>query len=215
MRNQIIMCTAGGVLLLVLSGCIILFGLSACTTSDSLPTEVEEVGSIITKENDLLEASNPDYTQRLPYEGDGLGLNEFCLTGFDIDFATVDTVKMWIADYVSGSYQMVEDETSGVTRESANLFGGGTVQIVSYEGYYYMVELYFDAEKDTNTLKLSIEDVLTAYIGRRLASPENDELETAISAALQGGEMSYIESLSNSASVYLMKQDGQLLVQIR
>jgi len=190
--------------------------LSACAPTDTpLPTNVENVGDVITKENDLLEDTNIEYTQRLPYEGNGLGLNEFCLTSFDVDYATAGTVKSWIADCVNGDYQAVEDEAAGVTRESANLAAGGSIHIVSYENHYYMAELHLDAGKSPGTLKADIEAVLTAYIGRRLASPESNELESAIDVVLQGGEMSYVESLSNTASVYLMQQDNQLLVQIR
>lgn len=215
MRHNIILCSAARLFLLTMSASVILFGLSACTPSDTLPTEVEEVGGVITKENDQLQVSVPEYAERLPYESSGLGLNEFCLTGLDVDYATEGTVKSWLTDCVNGDYQAVEDSTAGVTREAASLSSGGDLHVVSYEGYYYMVELYLDAGKDADTLKSDIEEVLTAYIGRRLASPESAELESAVSVALQGGEMTYIESLSNSASVYLMKQGGELLVQIR
>lgn len=198
--------------------CLTIFLFSGCSNhGDELPTDVQSVGGVITKDNELLEQSDAEYTQGLPYGGDtGLGLNEFCLTGLDVDYATTDNVKSWLAEYVSGEYTQSQDpEVDGVVRENAGLAAGGRIDIVTMSDVYYMTELRLDSSKTADELEAQISDIISAYIGRRLATSEVDELSNAVSSAMGGSGMSYVPALSNTAEVYLMMDEGDLLVQIR
>lgn len=206
--KRVIACVLIGLLGLTVSG---------CSQQTDLPSEIGEVGGELVKEEDLLETTNPEYSENeSSEEEDVLPDSGSCVSDMTSDFATVDDIKSWISSKVTGEYTSTVAETENETSiESTTLQTGEKVDILFYGDVYFMTELYLNTSEDISTLTEKTSSFLAAYIGRRMTEQETSDLKTALTTAVTSGDMGFVESLQSSATVYTMQQDGKLLVQIR
>lgn len=198
--------------------CLIALSLFGCNNNDTLPNDIADVGGELVKDEELLDETNPDYQDNeTPAESGAENQDgDVCLSGITSEYASIDDIKTWIADEVSGEYTSTPGASENdVSSEATTLTTGERVDILFYGDVYFMTELYLEPDEDVASLKTKTVDFLAAYIGRNLTDQEADDVETAIEVGLKGGEMGYVESLGNTATVYTMIQNEKLLVQIR
>lgn len=198
--------------------CLIALSLFGCNNNDTLPSDIADVGGELVKDEELLDETNPDYQDNeTPAESDVENQDDdVCLSGITSEYASIDDIKTWIADEVTGEYTSTPGASENdVSSEATTLTTGERVDILFYGDVYFMTELYLEPDEDVDSLKTKTVDFLAAYVGRNLTDQEANDVETAIEVGLKGGEMGYVESLGNTATVYTMIQNEKLLVQIR
>lgn len=192
--------------LCVLAAAILALSLTACRGNQDqpLPENVQDVGGVIVKEDDLLEPSDIDMTETQDQTsgvilGDNANLAE----------VTVDMVKGWLAEEVSGEYESIPDED--FLTERAKLDGGGEVEVCSYFEHYYCTNFLLPAETTTDGERFA--ELLALYIGRPLIDEETQELNDAVTSVRNGAESIYLQTIQESALVYVMLRDDFILVQ--
>lgn len=211
-------------ILMLCTALILIFALSACQNSEPLPDHIEEVGSdVLVKSDDVLDATDimPNSTESESASDPG---EELTADDTGVEYASAETIKEWVAAYVSGDYSDASNDEgtqSGIMRETASLASGGTISILSMyvdenEGHvYYMTELAFDVQTSEDTLTTDISGVMSAYLSRQLTGDESEGIAETVHAAMLSDTLIYAEALDNAATVYMLREDEHLLVQIR
>lgn len=193
--------------LCVLAAAILALSLAACggNQDQPLPEDVQDVGDVIVKEDDLLEPSDIDMTGTQDQTsgiilGDNTNLAE----------VTVDIVKGWLSECVSGDYTQAQDDD--FLTEKASLSGGGEVEVCSYFEHYYCTNFLLPAETTADGERFA--ELLALYIGRPLIDEEVQELNDAVTSVRNGAESIYLQTIQESALVYVMLRDDSILVQV-
>ena len=195
--------------------CSICLSMSACGKNEELPSDIGQVGDSITKEQDTLDSSDIEYDSNgIPSgETDAAYWNKVSVSGEEGNAATVADVKEWISAYVSGNYTTTKDaDDENLVYENATMKDGGTVSIKSYYDGYFMTEFKFDPKSD---ILKPLSEYLSAYIGRPLATSEQESLNSTIEATKTGGEMQFVSGLRNSVTCYLLIDNGAFYTQIK
>lgn len=178
--------------------------LSACG-GDTLPTDIQNVGGTIIKEEDLLPEHDMGNMGGIQTGQNG----NIDLTQAQEGQTTADDAKSWIAGCVSGEYQMAED--GDVIMESASLKDGGTARVTTYCGFYYSTEFRYPEDMDGILDKAAT--CLRAYIGRAMTDAEIEELGEAMAAVSNGSDTMFLSSMAETAYVYVFLEDGEMVVQ--
>ena len=178
--------------------------LSGCG-GNNLPTEIQNVGDTIVKEQDLLETHD--------IKGTG-GIQSGPIGDIDLTQAqegqmTSDMAKEWISDCVSGEYQ--KEEEGDIITESASMKDGGTARITTYCGFYYSTEFRYPIDMDGILEKA--ETCLCTYINRDMTDLEKEELQEAMSMVSNGSDAGFVSSMCETAYVYVFVEDGNMVVQ--
>ena len=178
--------------------------LSACS-GDTLPTDIQNVGGTIVKEEDLLPTHDMDNIGGIQTGQNG----NIDLTQAQEGQMTAEDAKSWIADCVSGEYQMVEE--GDIVTESAPLKDGGTAKVTTYCGFYYSTEFRYPENMDGIFEKAAA--CLRAYIGRAMTDAEEEELQDAMVAVSNGLDTMFLSSMDGTAYVYVFLEDSEMVVQ--
>lgn len=188
---------------------------TGCSNNNDLPTNIGQVGESITKEQDLLDQTDIKLNQG----GIPIGNNSNDSETNKINLAdniktqelTSDIVRGWLSEYAKGSYTEISEDDGDFIRYETSMNLGGKMSIVNYLGSYYMTELKFDKNTDfVSALSAYIE----AYIGRGVTQTELQEIEEDIEIAKSGGDIQFVSTMSLTASVYILSDGDNILIQI-
>lgn len=123
--------------------------------------------------------------------------------------ADVESVRAWLSDSVTSEYDATQDGM--VVKETATGNHGGTVSIMMVDNAYRGTEFRYPLDGDEAV------EAFTAYLGAYLQSELIDieiaELQDGIATAESSGDIYYMNSLATAASVYIMVEDGELVMQ--
>lgn len=189
----------------IFAGAILALCLLSGCGGDNLPTEIQDVGDTIVKEQDLLETHDIEETGGIQSGPTG----DIDLTQTQDGQMTPDMAKEWIADCISGEYEKAED--GDIITETASMKDGGTARITTYCGFYYSTEFRYPVEMDGILEKA--EACLCAYIGRDMTDLEKEELQEAMSMVSNGSDAGFVSSMSETAYVYVFIEDGDMVIQ--
>lgn len=190
---------------LILTATFVIALLSGCSKGE-LPTEVQGVGEPIIKEQDVLPSANeiPDSLNIF-----GRPNGEIDLTKTDGGQITVDKAKEWIAECVNGDYTKAED--GDIVVEVAPMKDGGVAALTTYCGFYYSTE--FRYAQDSDDILENAEKNVSAYIGRDLTDMEKEELSSAAANVVDGVDSAFVQSLRDTAKVYVFIENEKIVFQ--
>lgn len=188
---------------------MLLFSLTACNSMEPLPGNIEIVGSAVPTE--APEQTAQPMQSHYPFPTENLDKPE----ASQPDAMTVDSVKSWYGDALSGQFQDgPESEKDGLRTETAGLGFGGGIDIVSYDGVYYSATFHITRDTQQEDIMEWATSCLKIYIGRGLTEIESGDLSNAIRVALSGSEIIYLTAFDGYLSGYLVADETTLYIQV-